>query len=204
MPTDWTKPFPRNALLITWPNSEEAKYVRPSELWNKPIPLSEYALLEEERSLWYAEESARAADARDAARRELLVKQARKLARDGLEVTADRVLNVLSGWKKYVDTARWSELEEWMLKHPQRWTESDHLFSMLDSIDWDDPFASLMPEREATKPPRPGRPKGTPNSSESNKRRSETAKARWEDRRRSGWVHPKTREKSTPRKEDPY
>lgn len=204
MPTDWTKPFPRDALVITHPDSDLPKFVRPNSLQGILIAETEYSALEEERKAWYAFEVKQSRETRAAALRDLSINRERKMVRDTLEVTADRALAKISRWKRYVDTERWRRLEEWVDSHPQRWTETDHLMGLLDKVDWEDPFA-LIPQTQPIQTPKRGRPRGAMNTTESNAKRSESAKLLWAERKSRGdFIHWRTAEKSKPKKVEPY
>lgn len=204
MPTDWTKPFPRDALFISYPNSEKPLLVRPKTLAGTPIGSSTYAELEEQRQAWYADEVLRTRSATEDRNREKRAMQERRMVREGMEENAHRALKKLAKWKPWVDTERWQQLEDWLESHPQRWSELDAGLSLVDNADWKDPFAGVpvKPTIAEQLKPRRGRPRGTPNSPASNTRRSETAKKRWEERKARGWVDPRLRDR--PARKEPY
>lgn len=176
--TDWTKPFPKDAIAITKPDSHDIVWRRAEQAFGTPIPRKVYVVLEAERQMWVEQQNILKERERQAAEAEFKVQSERRMVRDSLEDTANRVLEKLSHWVKYVDTDRWVQLEIWLDTHPQRWKEQDELFSLLDDIDWEDPFAQLRRKEEEARPKR-GRPKGIPVSEETRAKMRTASQKRW-------------------------
>lgn len=192
MPTDWTKPFPRDALVITRPDSEEVIFGRPAYARGTFITLSLYHSLEAERLAWVEQRDLSLQQSWESQEREKVIMGQRRMAKELREFHADDVLKKVLAWKRYADMSRWDELGEWLDAHPQRLSEDDYLFGILDLPKWKDPAAF---EKAPRPEKRRGRPRGTPNSKESNQLRSVAAKARWARLHDEGWVHPATANK---------
>lgn len=205
MPTNWRKPFPRDALVITEPDSEKLRFVRPSEMQNTPIEDWIYQELEDYRKAWLEFEVNKEREQERLRIKERNMRGERLNARDSRSAVAEGTLKKLSQWKKFVDPPRWEQLGKWIDAHPQRWKDIDNVLDLLEGYTWDNPYAGL---ESPPSPPKPhkGRPKGVASSAQTRVKLSDIAKKRWEQRRAEGWENPTkgVKRKVTLVREEPY
>lgn len=192
MPTDWTKPFPKDAIVITRPDSDEVMFGRPAYARGTPINRAIYQQLEAERLEWLEDRNMQAQKSWELQEREKQIMRDRRAVKELREFRAEEVIAKLGKWKKYADLKRWDELDEWLTNHPQRLDETDYLFGLLDTPRWSDPLA-LEPKPKPVE--RRGRPKGSVTSPETKAKLGAASRAAWERRRARGWVDPRTKER---------
>lgn len=188
--TDWRKPFDRYATVIYVHKTSEVFWERSSNKAHIRIAGQEWAWLESKRQEWLVTYKEYIQQLEDERQKEIALMLQRKAIRDSQEAEAEIALQTISKWKKYVDRERWFELNEWFESHPQRITEEDNVFILLDDVDWNDPIPALESWSEVQEKVKLGRPKGTKNSEKAIAHQSAAAKKHWKKLRSEGWIHP--------------
>lgn len=183
MSYDWRKPIPRTAITVIHPETGEVVLQRPLSDAHKPMTQKQYQAVEAVRAEWAKAQLV--IDKQQEAERqaEIAELRARKMGRDSLEETASLVYKRLESWYPYVDTERWTQLLEWLDEHPQRISESDEQLIALDGR-----LKTLegIPISLIELRPRRGRPKGTAHSAESNEKRRNSMRKKWQEWQKNG------------------